>query len=219
MLYLREDEDSFLLAATRYGHAAGMSQIGALQMAKEGLSYTDILRFYYAVGSKSQLVAIDEKVDKVKPPDSKPPAKTTATKKGKVSVSNGGSLNVRSGPGTDRKILGTLKHGATVTIKGNSGSWYKITYKGKTAYVKKSYIKVNSSSDKPAKKAKAKKKGTVKLKSGKLNVRSGPGTDRKILGTLKKGATVTIKGSKGSWYKITFKGKTGYVKKSYIKLK
>ncbi|MDR1292141.1 MAG: SpoIID/LytB domain-containing protein, partial [Clostridiales Family XIII bacterium] len=39
MLYLRDDGDSFLLAAVRYGHAVGMSQIGAFQMSVNGSSY------------------------------------------------------------------------------------------------------------------------------------------------------------------------------------
>lgn len=39
--------DSFVVTGTGYGHNVGMSQYGAYAMAKKGLSYTDILNFYY----------------------------------------------------------------------------------------------------------------------------------------------------------------------------
>ncbi len=39
--------DSFVVSGTGYGHNVGMSQYGAYAMAKKGLSYKDILNFYY----------------------------------------------------------------------------------------------------------------------------------------------------------------------------
>ena len=52
------------------------------------------------------------------------------------------SLNIRSGPSTSYKIVGSLKKGAMVPLveKVNSG-WYKTVYKGKDAYVSSSYTK------------------------------------------------------------------------------
>lgn len=51
-----------------------------------------------------------------------------------------------------------------------------------------------------------------------LNVRAGSGTKYKLLGTLKKGTTVIVteKTSNG-WYKISYKGKVGYVSGKYLK--
>lgn len=49
--------------------------------------------------------------------------------------------------------------------------------------------------------------GTVKTKSGNLNVRSGPGTKYKVVGSLKKGAKVTIQ-CRVTGKKITGNGKT-----------
>lgn len=60
-------------------------------------------------------------------------------------------------------------------------------------------------------------KGTVNTKKSNLNVRKGPGTGYGILGSLKKGKTVTLTGYKGGWYKIDYNGKDGYVSGSYIK--
>ena len=60
------------------------------------------------------------------------------------------------------------------------------------------------------------KTGTVTASS--LNMRKSANSDSKVVAVLKKGATVTIKDTSGSWYKVTSGGKTGYVYKKYIKV-
>lgn len=65
-------------------------------------------------------------------------------------------------------------------------------------------------------------KGTIK--NGPLNVRSNAGTQYKKLGSIAKGAVVTIKATKKDksgqkWYKIAFKSKNGYILAKYVKLK
>lgn len=59
---------------------------------------------------------------------------------GYVNVDAISALNVRSGPGTDTAKLGSLTRNAAVVVIGESGSWYKIKFNGKTAYVSKQYI-------------------------------------------------------------------------------
>jgi SpoIID/LytB domain protein len=230
ILALRDNGSDWTLASTRYGHGSGLSQVGCYQMAASGLTYTDMLAFYYLCGTSTVLITkswptVESTVNptpedqvEVNPvaPD-KPASSATAAvigKKGIVNISSG-LLNVRAGAGTQYKSLGTLKKGATVTIKGTKGSWYKITFKKKTGYVKKSYIKLKSAKATATVK---KKTGTVKINSGILTVRSGAKKTSKALGYLKNKAKVTITGSKGSWYKITYKKKTAYVSKAYIKV-
>ncbi|MDR0520110.1 MAG: SpoIID/LytB domain-containing protein [Clostridiales Family XIII bacterium] len=150
MLYLRNDDSSYLLAAVRYGHSAGMSQVGSYQMAKEGKKYKTILKFYYLMGSQTKLVTkewpIDNGVTAGPVPsgaDSSAEKKTKKTAypfKAKVKITSG-TLTVRSGPGTKYKKLGSLKKNSKITVKGAKSSWYRITFKGKKAYVAKRYIK------------------------------------------------------------------------------
>ena len=71
------------------------------------------------------------------------------TGKGKVKT-NGSNLNVRSGPGTDKKILGTVKNGASLTLTGYKGNWYQIDYNGKKGYVYSSYVSTNDKKKLPA---------------------------------------------------------------------
>jgi len=88
-------------------------------------------------------------------------------KTGKVTAN---SLNIRKTADSDSKVVGTLKQGATVTIKDATGSWYKISANGKTGYVYKKYIKVTSSSDdskKSSSKSTDSKKSDSKTSSSK----------------------------------------------------
>ena len=96
-------------------------------------------------------------------------------KTGKVTAS---SLNIRKSASSDSKVVGTLREGATVTIKETSGSWYKITSGGKTGYVYKKYIKISGSSDSSgsSKDKKAKESDSKKTKSsGSSDGTCGPG--------------------------------------------
>ena len=54
-------------------------------------------------------------------------------------------LRVREKPSTSSKILGNVYKGNVYTSKGTSGSWYKISYKSRTGYIHKNYVKSSSS--------------------------------------------------------------------------
>lgn len=57
--------------------------------------------------------------------------------------------------------------------------------------------------------------GTVKVKTA-LNVRSKATTRSSVIGTLRNNQKVTILGTQGNFYKISYRGKTGYVSKDYV---
>ena len=96
-------------------------------------------------------------------------------------VAAGVVLNVRSGPGTSNSVIGRLNGGTSVTILGSddSGAWYRITssaFSGE-GWVSASFV---SSGGAPAAApaaapAQAGDGGTVTVRSGRINVRSGPG--------------------------------------------
>ncbi|WP_042476392.1 5'-nucleotidase C-terminal domain-containing protein [Bacillus ndiopicus] len=52
-----------------------------------------------------------------------------------------------------------------------------------------------------------------------LNVRSKPSSAAKVYGTISKNTEITILGKENGWYKISYKGKTGYVYSKYVKVK
>ncbi|EPY2286396.1 SH3 domain-containing protein [Clostridium sporogenes] len=140
---------------------------------------------------------------------------------GFVKLSNSSSLlNVRSSANLSSSIIGSLKNGSSVSILGKTGSWYKIKYGSKVAYVSSNYISSsknsNSSSDNNSSTSTG--KGTVKLSStsSSLNLRENPSLSSKILGGLSHGSSVDILGKTGSWYKIKYGSKIGYVSNQFI---
>ncbi|MCE5235858.1 MAG: SH3 domain-containing protein [Eubacteriales bacterium] len=133
------------------------------------------------------------------------------------------AVNVRSGPGTGYKKLGTAPLGAKYPVLETLSGWYKISYQGKTGYVSKSYMAFSAAaggnpSAPPAPSASG-VTGTVVNCTSAVNVRSGPGTGFQKLGTAKKGAAYPVLGQEGDWYKIAYSGKTAYIHTSYLSLR
>ncbi|EPY2307741.1 SH3 domain-containing protein [Clostridium sporogenes] len=140
---------------------------------------------------------------------------------GFVKLSNSSSLlNVRSSANLSSSIIGSLKNGSSVSILGKTGSWYKIKYGSKVAYVSSNYISSsnNSNSSPDNNSSTSTGKGTVKLSStsSSLNLRENPSLSSKILGGLSHGSSVDILGKTGSWYKIKYGSKIGYVSNQFI---
>lgn len=137
-----------------------------------------------------------------------------AAAKGKISAYGG--LRLRSGAGTSYRILTVIPDGTTITLKSKTGNWYKTSYSGKAGYVSASYVKkLSSSSATAATSSTTSKTGYVRA-SGGLNLRKGAGTSYGVICVIPNGSAVTVKSSSGSWYKVVYNGKTGYVSSSYI---
>jgi uncharacterized protein YraI len=49
-----------------------------------------------------------------------------------------------------------------------------------------------------------------------LNMRSGPGTQYGVIGTIPGGATVDVDGCTGNWCAVNFNGRSGYASASYL---
>ena len=57
----------------------------------------------------------------------------------------------------------------------------------------------------------------VRVASGPLNVRTGPGTGYGIVGSLGTGTTVNVYGTSGSWYKISYGGSYRWIAGGYTR--
>ncbi|MBQ0079192.1 MAG: SH3 domain-containing protein [Eubacterium sp.] len=142
----------------------------------------------------------------------------------KVVKITGSSLNVRSNAGTSYKKVGTVKKGEYKIVLGSKKDskkvvWYKITVGKKTGYVSSKYTKAVSFSVTSL----SGKTGTVKVSSGTLTSRSGPGTIFAKVASLKNGKKVTVTGkvkdvSGTYWYRYKLNGVTGYVSSKYMTL-
>lgn len=125
-------------------------------------------------------------------------------------------LNIRQKASMQSAIIGSLYTGDKVTITGTQGAYYKISYNGTTAYVGKSYITVSSSDSNSSSSTSSSSKKTGSVTANSLTVRKSASTSSASLGYLQKGTKVTITGTTGNFYKITYNGKTAYVSKSYV---
>ena len=140
-------------------------------------------------------------------------------------VSSGGSqLRVRTGPGMSYAIAAYLDDGTAVEILErktvNGTVWGRIS-KG---WISLNYVKLSDGTSTPSQPENGGSNGsaqtvtgTVTLTSGRLNVRSGAGTNHKIVSSLTNGAKVTIlettvvNGVK--WGRIS----TGWICMDYVK--
>nr|WP_308201911.1 SH3 domain-containing protein [Priestia megaterium] len=118
-------------------------------------------------------------------------------------------LNVRSGAGTTYGIIGSVVKGQTLSVMSKSGSWYKINYNGRTGYVSSDYVQ-SSGTTPPAEST------TYTVTASTLNVRSGAGTNYASIGSVTKGQKLSVVSKSGSWYKINYNGRTGYVSSDYV---
>lgn len=119
----------------------------------------------------------------------------------------GGKLNIRSQASANSAVVATLSKGSYVTLMVKSGAWWKVEYnKGQYGYCHSDYI--SAASGVPA---------TIKIQSGSLNVRSGPGISYSKAGSLAKGETVIALSTVNGWSHILYHGtKTGYVSAQYL---
>ena len=141
---------------------------------------------------------------------------------------------MRSGPGTSYSIVTNLKPGTIVKNLGASGSWYKVQYGNYTGYVSGDYVtqaeytdSSNTGSNTGGSSGgstggntgnETSYDGVKVTSSGRLNMRKGAGTSYSIVAKLPSGAVAKLVSTHGDWYKVTYKGDTGYVSAEYCKL-
>ncbi|WP_404283494.1 SH3 domain-containing protein [Exiguobacterium aurantiacum] len=136
---------------------------------------------------------------------------TTQSKKEYIAREN---VNLRSSRTTSSRVITTIPKGAVVSYLasyGATGSWMKVSYKGKTGYVASRYFTSSSATV-------SKQTASVNyLAQENVNLRSGSSRKASIIGSVPKGSSVSYISSHGSWLKIKHGGKTGYVAAFYFK--
>ncbi|WP_198667103.1 sporangiospore maturation cell wall hydrolase GsmA [Glycomyces dulcitolivorans] len=156
---------------------------------------------------------------------------------GAIVSTTSGPVNVRSGPATDQKAVGTLEKGANPEVfcksRGElvaghvrtSPTWLRI---GKDRWVSNAYISWSPSQDVPwcSAATEAPTNSTVTTGGGELNVRAAASSTAGRQGGLANGSGVLVQcqvwgqqvdgtaGKSGVWYKV---GDKRYVSAAYIK--
>ena len=129
---------------------------------------------------------------------------------------SGGSLNLRKGPGTEYRSLGTVHDGDHIDVLRYGDVWSKVeTDDGKVGYIKNLYIEDGDTNY---------ASGTDYFDShytayttASVNFRAGASTSTASMGTLSKGTKVTVLGENDRFYLVkNSAGTQGFVSKTYI---
>ncbi|MBI2900253.1 MAG: N-acetylmuramoyl-L-alanine amidase [Planctomycetes bacterium] len=109
------------------------------------------------------------------------------------------TLNVRSGPSTSYSVIGTVLEGQRYVRLSSSGGWSQIQYKGNVGWCYDGYL--------------TQKTGVtgILVTSDALNVRSGPGTEYAVVGTVAIGQRYALVEGANGWKKIWWGGEERWV--------
>lgn len=134
-----------------------------------------------------------------------------------------GSLNVRRKANSKSDIVIKVPNGSEVELLEKNGDWCRIEYKGKTGYVKTSFL---SSEPDEGKKAEAEQlpviqKGgyaRIHTQSGALNIRRKMDAKSDVVSHVPNEERVEVVEANQKWSSIIYKGKKGYVLTEYLVL-
>ena len=138
-------------------------------------------------------------------------------------IIDGSSVNCREKASTSANSLGKFADGDYVCVTGQNDSWYRISYKGGSAYVSKDYVtgdfvkyaaKIDNVAD-----AKVSVYGVITADGG-LKLREEANLNADVLVVLPKGTEVDVDRVGQEWVRIiTDGGVKGYVSAEYLSVR
>lgn len=137
-------------------------------------------------------------------------------------------VNLRSGAGTSYSVVDCLRKNTKITFVSTTlynSAWYKVkvTSTSKTGYIKKDYVKMDSSTQPTTQPTTSASTVSGYVSDDYVNLRSGAGTSYSVVECMRVNTKFTFVSTKlynSDWYniKLTSNSKTGYVKKDYVKM-
>ncbi len=207
MFGVAETATGFELVNSRYGHGVGMSQRGAQQMANEGMSYLDIINFYYSSISISQISTVSATTDAVTGPADPVDFIATLPEPSAVSGKLAAQTAVKSQPSSSASTVVTLKANASVHIVGHHGGWLLVlTASGKCGYLPQDAVHLNFDD------------AVIAMASEAFNLKADASSSAASLGAVKKGDCVQLIATNGGYYFVDTGETTGFAPKSALAL-
>lgn len=134
-------------------------------------------------------------------------------------------VSLRTGPGTSYPVSQTLSRGTELQRTGVIGGWSLVQYGDGEYYVSSALLSLENPLD--GEEASAvpssvedtdveSKQDTITVASD-ANLRSGPGTDYDIKGTVKTGAVLQRTGEVNGWSRVLYNGEEVYISNKLIK--
>ena len=117
------------------------------------------------------------------------------------------SLTLRSEPSLEGDAISGLSKGVTFQITSDeTDGWYGAIFNGKSGFVSAEYVTFSENVS----------SGYIQVNVSSLTLRAGAGTAFAKLTTIPEGTVLTVNGTYGSWYQVTYGGYTGYVSGTYV---
>ena len=123
---------------------------------------------------------------------------------------NTNALNLRSQPSTSSTILDVAPRNECVVIISKNGDWYHVNYDLQEGYMHSAYLDVLTKENAEL--------GYGSVIGTSVNLRSGPGTGFRSVGTASRGDRLYILGLNEGWYKVICDNTTCYIRSDYLKL-
>lgn len=127
---------------------------------------------------------------------------------------NDGYLNLRTGPGTDYRIIREMENYENVRILEWVGRWVRVEHEsGDRGWASARYLKRHRNTG-----PRGALREVYSPGDGYLNLRSGPGTRYRIIMEMYNGETVRILRRRGSWVRIRHEnGTEGWASAKYLR--
>lgn len=124
------------------------------------------------------------------------------------------SVNVRSGPGTQYRVVGALGSGQSLPVKGRAeDGWTQVGFSGGTAWISSRYVVAGGGDDVQSAKAST----GWRYGTAALNVRTGPSTSAGVVTVAAKGYGFQVTGETRNGYtEVNFKGSVRWVSSQYL---
>lgn len=217
---------TFVLQARRYGHGMGMSQRGAMYMARLGYTYDQILGFYYE-GCRRVKHSFINKILSASSSDQQmtvePPAEldnqNTNKWTGTVALAgNSTSLAIRASAQSNAKVIGAAANGALVELLFQEGAWYQIRFGETVGFVPAESLTVAGTPAQNQQQAEASSilGFAAVTASDYVNLRASGSMSAKVVGTAPAGAVLTVFSQSGAWAKVQYQALAAYVNTNFI---
>ena len=135
-----------------------------------------------------------------------------------------GNVNLRKGPGLDYGSIRSISAGKQLdydktSTDGRGVQWYRVEYKGRTGWISSRYASTKKPSGGSGSSSASDGRVTT---TASVNLRAGAGLGYEVLRTVPEGTSLTYdktsKDDRGvTWYRVTYKKRTGWVSSAYAK--
>ena len=124
---------------------------------------------------------------------------------------NTSALNFRTSPNTGAEIKAVVYQNQPVVVEEvRADNWCKVLCNGVEGYMSGDYLDIRETLDADL--------GTGVIRGTGVRLRSEPNYVAKVLGNYNTGTEMSVLGVSGEWYKVSYKGTTGYVHSDYLTL-